>query len=164
MHWPFASKAEPWWPLRFLNLWPWHNRDKLNSQKEKNDSDHRTSLRADATCFIKILHYSSWGFREKEWLAHLTQLCHLVWGFPFPILIAFPFLPFSLSFQKAVLTCFFRCSRSSAFMPKRNLPEKRVLGLDGSFIHYTVISETWSLPGFYYLGNICLFSILSKDT
>lgn len=154
MHWPFASKVEPWWPLRSLNPWPWHNRDKLNSQKEKNDSGHRPSL---TVCWRQSLFYLNSSSlqllasqRGRVWLAYLTRSCHFVWCFPFFSFSPFPFhLSFHVSpslsfFQRAVLTAFFKHRISIALMRKRSLPEKTALGIDSSFTHCTVISETWS--------------------
>lgn len=147
MHWPFASKAEPWWPLRFLNSWPWHNRHKLNSQKEKNDSDHRTSL----TVYWRHMFY--WNsslqlLREKE-CDELTSPSHGTQSHTF---LHLPSLS-SLSFQKAVLKCFFKPSRPSTSMPGRILPPQQGV-LD---VGCTIISETWPwivLRGHYFLAKM----------
>lgn len=50
--------------------------------------------------------------------------------------------------------------RSTAFMPKRHLPEKRALGIDGSFTHCTVISDTSSITQAQYP----VLEFLSKES
>lgn len=59
--------------------------------------------------------------------------------FSFPLPLPFLFLFLSLFSESSDI--FYKHMRS-CFMPKGSLPEKRALSRDGSFTHYTVVSET----------------------
>lgn len=157
MHWPFASKAEPWWPLRFFNSWPWHNRDKLNSQKKKNDSDHSTSL---TVCWRHSMFYSNSplqlrGFQGESVISSPNPVMSLSLMFSFSFFRSFRlFSLFSekrfshspLSTWDPLLSCWKEASQKT----------ERWASLALLYIALVFLKHDHKL---YYLGNICLFSI-----